>query len=82
MDEYGENIKKIHAAIGIPGTIKNIQDLELSIENIHNLTLFVKEKEGIEIYRFPKNRFLWLLCFKLPYIKRRYFSNLFCSQKS
>jgi AraC-like DNA-binding protein len=44
----GISTKDIYAVIGIPEMMKNVADFELSIENIHYLTLYVKEKLGID----------------------------------
>lgn len=48
LKAYGVDIKDIHVLIGIPEEMRNIADFELSIEHIHFLTLYVKEKIGIE----------------------------------
>ncbi|MDD4226058.1 MAG: AraC family transcriptional regulator ligand-binding domain-containing protein [Mariniphaga sp.] len=48
LKSNGVETKDVYALIGIPEKMRNVADFELSIEHIHFLTLYVKEKIGIE----------------------------------
>jgi len=70
-------LKEIYLVLGVPEKMKDVSDFCLSSEDIHRLTLFAKDKTGIEHCRlkvskyinFQKTGFFGLYALSCPMLK-------------